>query len=69
MNPDFVVEIYPRRGVLGRKFYWRLRSSDNGQIVAGSRGGLGSGYAEPKECARMVDRIFQSLWPVSLVEK
>jgi len=68
MIPEFEVEIYPRRGVLGKKWYWRLRA-DNGQIVAGSRGGVGSGYANAGECAKMVDRIFQTMWIVKRVEK
>jgi|RhiMethySRZTD1v2_1073278.scaffolds.fasta_scaffold184730_3 hypothetical protein len=69
MEPEFEVEVYPRRGVLGKKWYWRLRSTANGQVVAGSRGGLGSGYANSPECAKMVDRIFEGRWPTSRVEK
>jgi hypothetical protein len=64
MAPDFEVEIYSRRGFFGKRYYWRLRSTDNGQIVTASRGGKGSGYANPKDCARMVDRIFQELYPI-----
>ena len=49
-----IVESYSRKGVLGRRHYWRVRHTSNGEILAS-----GEAYSDPRDRDHAVD----VLWP------
>lgn len=49
-----IVETYSRVGVLGRRHYWRVRHTDNKEIM-----GSGEAYSDPRDRDHAVD----VLWP------
>jgi hypothetical protein len=49
-----IVETYSRKGVTGRRFYWRIRHKSNGEIMAQHRG-----YVRESDRDHAVD----VLWP------
>lgn len=49
-----IVETYSRKGVLGRRHYWRVRHTSNGEIL-----GSGEAYSDP----RARDHAVDVLWP------
>lgn len=44
-------QVYSRRGLLGRRWYWRLRAGNN-EIIA-----QGEGYVNRMDCLRAVNLV------------
>jgi hypothetical protein len=49
-----IVETYSRVGLLGRRYYWRVRHTSNGEIMAGG---------EPYSSKKARDDAVDVLWP------
>lgn len=53
-NRPLIVETYSRKGILGKRYYWRVKHTDNHENM-----GSGEPYSDPRDRDHAVD----VLWP------